>query len=473
MTLTIEKQEDEQRQLQLTIGVAETRIDQAMRQYAKKLARDLRIPGFRPGKAPYSIIMQRFGEEYLRYEVVEEMLNDLLQEALEAEQIVPYARPSLDNLDLSPTILYVTVPLEPLVDLGDYRAIRRDFPAVDVTEAAVDSAIEAVLERMGKVEEVERPAELGDSVKVTGVGALIPADAAEDWSVTHESEEQIFHDHNGTDFPLDAAKTFAGTEFVANLVGVQAGDERDFVITFPADYEVSDFSGRQAQFKLEILGVQSRDLPELTDELAKEVDESYETIADLRAGERQKLQTAAESQARSDFLNEMVETLRAQATLTYSPTIVTVELEERVDEMKKQVKQYGWEWDAYLKMQNITEEDLHGRWRDDAVQQVERSLILRQLIQAEKLTVDAAEIEQAVDERMGRFGDMEDEMKATIRQLLLGENGLQTMANDLMLDKVLDRLKAIVAGNAPDLNELEELATADDAAEQEATAEEA
>ncbi len=316
MTLTIQKQEDEQRQLIMTIEVEEARVQKAMQQYAKKLARDMNLPGFRKGKAPYRVIAKRVGEEYIRYQVVEDMLNDVLFEALEIEQIDPYARPVLNNLDLDPVKLDVIVPLEPVITLGDYRAIRKELETPEITEEAIDEAMERVRDRHQTVEDVERPSEMGDLVKVTGVGALVPLDAEEGWEVDHGSDDQIYHDHDGTEFALDEDRYFKGTDFIKNLVGVSKDDEIAFTITFPEDYEEADLAGRDAQFKLEVLNVQSREVPEMNDELAQEEGE-YETVAELREAQREQLVQAAESRLKNEFMDEMIEALYADATLAY------------------------------------------------------------------------------------------------------------------------------------------------------------
>lgn len=454
MTLTIQKQEDEQRQLIMSIEVEEARVKKAMQQYAKKLARDMNLPGFRKGKAPYRVIAKRVGEEYIRYQVVEDMLNDVLFEALEIEEIDPYARPVLNNLELDPVKLDVTVPLEPVVTLGDYRAIRKELETPEITEEAVDEAMERVRERHQTVEDVDRPSEMGDLVKVTGVGALVPEDAEEGWEVDHSSEDQIYHDHDGTEFVLDEDRYFKGTDFIKNLVGVSKDDEITFTITFPEDYEEADLAGRDAQFKLEVLSIQSREVPEMNDELAQE-EGDYETVAELREAQREQLLQAAESRIKNEFLDEMIEALHADATLVYPPGAVDQELESRVENLKSQVSNYGWKWEDYLSMQNETEESIQEQWRESAVKDLERSLVLQQFIRAEKLRIDGDELESALDERMAQFGDVDDEMKETLRQIMLGQNGAQTLANDIMMDKIYDRFVAIAAGEAPDLDALE------------------
>lgn len=464
MTLTVEKVEDEQRQLNLTITVEEGRVQKAMRQYAKKLARDINVQGFRRGKAPFNVIAKRVGKEYLRYQVVEEMLNDVLFEALEQEEINPYARPVLENLDLEPTVLKVTVPLEPVVTLGEYREIRKEIEEVEITEEAVDEAMERVRERHAVTEDLERPSELGDLVTVTGVGALVPEDADEEWELDHSVEDQVFHDHDGTEFVLEEGRYYEGTDFVQKLVGVSTDDEVEFEIVFPDEYEEEELRGRTAKFALEVSAVQSRDVPEMTDELAQEEGE-HETVAELREAQREQLVQAAEARIKNEFLDGMVEELHEGAELVYPPGAIEQELDGRVENLQNQIKQYGWEWEDYLQMQGETEESIRDQWREQAATEVERSLVLQQFIRDERLQVKEKEMAAAVEERMERFGDMEDEMKQMMRQFMMGQEGMQTMANDLMMDKIYDRMTLIAEGNAPDLDELE---AAEAAAEEEA-----
>ncbi len=465
MTLTVHLQEDDQRQLEVTIEVAEERVEKAMRQKARQLARDFNFPGFRRGKAPYQVILKRFGAEQVRGEVVDGLLQDVVTETLEQEDIQPYAQPVLTEMEMEPLVLRLLVPLAPVVKLDEaYRAIQKPFAVEPVSEEAVDTAVEGFLEGLAVSEDAERPAELGDYVTLSGHGALLPlADADADEAIeddgeplSHEAEETIFHDHDGIEFLLDAEKTYPGTGFVEAIVGSEMGDMLKFDITFPDDYTEEGFAGRQARFSLLVVAVKTHHVPELTDELAQE--HGHDSVEDFRAAKRADLEKAAEQEARNEFLEEMINDLLEVTEVNYPPAAVTQELDSSVEQLKKQVEQHGMKWDDYLRGQGKTVEDLHDAWREDVERNLERSLVLGEFIQAERLKIAEIELDTAVDKQLTMFGDLsefDEEMKQSLRQMFASGQNLQSMANGLMVDKVLDRMLLIAAGDPPDVDTLE------------------
>ena len=451
MTLTITKQEDDQRQMTMSIEVEDKRVVGEMKKIARKLAKDMRVPGFRPGKAPFRVVSQRIGEENLRAQAIEDMLNEVIFEAMEQESVTPYARPTLKEMEMEPTKIDIIVPLEPVVTLGDYREIRRELERPEVGDDAVESAIEEFIERKTTTEEIEdRPSALGDLVKVSGKGVFTLAeDAAED-----EEAETFFEDENGIEFLLDDEKTFKGTDFVSNLAGKSVGDSLEFSISYADDYEVTDFAGRSIDFNLEVLELKSRTVPELTDELVKE--DNYEDIADFKVKTRETLEKAAFETFRGEALDEWIEDLKKDGTLVYPPGAVDAELDERLEGFKQQISSYGWQWEDYMKMQGESEDQVKENWREDATKNLENGLLLREFISAEKLRIDKDELDALVDERMESFGDMDDNIKESMREVLMQGESLQRMSNELMVTKAFDRIEAILSGNAPDLADLEE-----------------
>jgi trigger factor len=178
VTLTIHIEEDTQRQMSLTIELDEARVTKAMRDKARELARDFNFPGFRPGRAPYHVVARRLGEDALRAEAIEELVQPTFEEALdqlEEQGVELYGSPQLDDIDLEnqPVVLKFTLPLQPTVKLGDYRALRKEIEPVQISEEAVEEALESVREVHQEVETVDRPAEMGDLVILSGKGKFL------------------------------------------------------------------------------------------------------------------------------------------------------------------------------------------------------------------------------------------------------------------------------------------------------------
>ena len=459
MTLTIHTEEDQQRQLKVTVEVAEERVQQQMRQTARQIARGINIPGFRRGKVPYNILVQRVGKEALRSEAVEELLTPVFEETMVEIEASPYAQPQLEDVQMEPLVVEFTVPLEPVVELGDYRSIRREVEPVEVSEEAVDEALEQIRERHQVLEPVDRPVMEGDVVIMSATGEVVEEDAVE-----------VIFDEERAEMLMDPEETFAGTEFVQNIIGLEVGDETEFTITLPEEEGEDDeeedahsLAGKEAQFTVTILDVKSRYLPELDDDLARE-EGDYETLDELREAVRDQLRQQAESEAQGELLDSFVDEVVEQAqALRYPPAAVEEELDRRLESLEEQVTRAGWQWDDYLMLQGESEESLREEWREGAVENVERGLVFRQLIQEEKLSVDEESLNEAIDERLERF-DENDELRQQMRDFFLQGQGLEMLTSEILMDKVYDRVEAIVTGTAPDLAELE--------AEEPATAEE-
>lgn len=450
MTLTIHTEEDSERQLKVTVEVPENQVQAQMRRTARDLARQVNIPGFRKGKVPYNILVQRVGEEALRADAVEEMLESVFVEALEEIEESPYRQPSIDDIEMKPLVLKITIPLEPIVKLGDYRAIRREIQPVEVTDEALEEALERVRSQHEILEPVDRPAEIGDLITVSGEG-----------KIDEEDGEVIWHEHE-TDLVLNPEKLFPSLRFVENLVGMSAGETKEFIFTFPEDYDDEELAGRNASFEVSVERVQSRELPEITDEMAQEEGE-YETVEELREGLKKDLYEQSERQAKSDLLDDVVNEMMSEAEINYPPALVEAELDDTLANFKEQVTRSGWQWDDYIKLQSHTEESLRDEWREDAIERVRRGLVLRQFVEEEKLSVSSSEIDSAVDKRLGRFGENE-ELHDQLRSFFTQGQGLDMMTNEILMDKVQERVEDIVTGNAPDLEALEAAEEVDDEA---------
>lgn len=498
MTLTIHTEEDEQRQLKVTVEVPEERVEQQMKRTAREIARSVDIPGFRRGRVPYNIIVQRVGREALRSEAVEEILEPVFEETLAELDVTPYAQPKLDDLEMEPMVIKFTIPMEPTVELGDYRSIRRELPEVNVTDEAVQEALEHIRTHHEVLEPVDRPIEEGDVVTLSGTG-----------KIAEDDEVDVIFDEERIELLMDPETTFAGTDFVKNLIGLEVGDHHEFTITFPEDEEEAaaatedlgddlleedveepdtgdveagdenagseagdSLAGEEASFSVTILDVKSRYLPELDDELARE-EGDYESLDEMREAVRKDLWEQAEADARDELFDDVMEQVIDGAHIIYPPAVVEEEIDSMVQSLKQQVTRSGWEWSDYLMLQGETEDSLRESYQENAVERVKSGLVLRKFIEEERLSVEEDEVEDAIDERLSDRFDDNEELREQMRDFFRQGQGLEMVTGELVMDKVFDRMEAIVTGNAPSLEALaateeeEEAAPAEDAAAEE------
>ena len=463
MTLTIQTTEDDRRQLTVTIEVEESRVQKAMQAKARELSREIQLPGFRPGKAPYDVVVRRIGEDTLRGEAIEDLVQPVFEEALNQAELDPYAQPSLDDIQTKPLVLTFTVPLSPTVTLGAYRDHRQEVEAVAVTDEALQEALEHVQAHHQVIEAVDRPAAEGDVVTLSGSGRLVgakPAAEASDEATEEPTADEVLFDEERLDVLLDPQTLFVDTPFVANLVGLSVGDQKQFSFTFPDPYEPEpEHAGHEATFDLTILEVKKRELPPLDDELAK-LDGRHETLDELREALRVDLTQEAENTQKERVIEEMVDRMMEDAQLVYPPAAVEGHLDDMVEDFKTRLTRSGWQFQDYLNLQGMTEQGLRDDFRENAERQLRRQLVLRQFILDERLRVAAADLDAIIDQRLARFDN--DALKDSLRNYYRSGQGFEAISGEVLSNKVYDRIRAILSGEAPDLAELAALAEAED-----------
>lgn len=455
MALKITSQEDDQRQLNVTIEVENKRINKAMQKAARTYARDLNIPGFRRGKAPYGIVKGYVGEENLRQEAVNEILPKVFEEALAQIDQEPFAQPSINDIEFDPLVLKMVVPLEPTVELGDYRAMRKEIDPVVISDDAVDEALAALQEQNITNDPVERASAMSDEIVIGGSGHL-----ADDEDDIIFNEEHFHIKLNADDNP------YAGTSFIDELIGLAAGDEKAFDITFSEEYADDEtLAGKTARFAITVVEVLAQTVPELNDAFAQAQPGEHETLESLRAATADRLQKQAEEQAKNDLLDEAItHMLENVEEFVYPPGVVEGEIDGMIQQLKGQIDQMGWNWDSYVQSRQLSEQELRDEYEDDAVGRVERGLIMRAFVDAEQLAVTDEQVTAAIDERMA---DYDEEMASYMRPFFEQDGGMM-IRNDIMTENIHGRLLAIYAGEAPDLS-AEEAETADETIESEPT----
>jgi trigger factor len=200
--------------------------------------------------------------------------------------------------------------------------------------------------------------------------------------------------------------------------------------------------------------VQSRFLPELDDELAQKEGE-FETVEELKKDLREELYEQAEGQAKAKLIEEFIKELVEGVEMTYPPAAVEAEISKFIQDVKNDLQRSSFEWEEFLKLQEQTEEEYRESWRERAEESVRQGLTLRQFVREEKIKVTDADINAALEDRLEKFGDNE-ELREQLRNIFMQGRSFEEMSQSIIEDKIYERIKAIVTGNAPDLASLEE-----------------
>ncbi len=419
-----------QRQVRLTIEVDEERVERALHGVARRLSREYNFPGFRRGRAPYHIILGRFGREALLREVLDDLGQEVVEEALEREALELYSAGELEEVQLDPLVFKLRLPLQPRVDLGAYRELRVEPPVVSVDEAEIDAELErlrqasAILEPAG-----DRPAQVGDWVSL-------------DVSATVDGKPYIHKEAFNT--VLDAENDSFIPGFVGQIPGMRAGEEKSFTLALSAEGEAGeDQVEQEAAFTVRLREVRSRTLPGLDDDLARTVGD-FDTLEELRQEILRQIEERAQREADQSNSAEVLEALVAGATIEYPPDLIEDQVERMVKRLEGRLKDQGLTLDDFFKLSGQTAVAYRESLRPEAERDVRLGLTLGELARQEKLDVGEDEVGRHIALVSAAYGERAGE----VQQMLSSAEGVRSITNELLSDKAIQRLVAIARGEA-------------------------
>jgi trigger factor len=438
--LKIETQDLAERQMQLTVEVPDDQIEAAMHRAARRMSQRSKIAGFRPGKAPYEVVLQRYGQEAVFDEALDALGQDVYRQALEDSSLDPVAPGALEDVvSRSPLVLRYTIPLVPQVDLGKYRELRLPFETPAVKDEAVQEVLDGLRQQQALIEPVDRPARDSDVVVLDLHGRLADAPEGEDQALMDEHGISILVAES-TDFP------FPGS--AVHLLGIGVGEERQAEYTFPADYRNESLRGRKAIFHFRCQAVKSRSVPEWSDELARNLGE-FTDQSDLRRKVRQSLEGQSLQQAESEYADKVIDAVVSGSQLAFPPVLLRQEVDDTLQDLDRRLKDQRLSLTDYLKIEKKEESELRLELEPQARRRLERGLVLGQVVEAENLEVEESEVAAALD----RVLEPLTESKDAVRRVLDTPAGRRRIRLDLLTDKAVARLVQVARGEAPALPE--------------------
>jgi trigger factor len=372
---------------------------------------------------------------------LEELGQEVFEEALEEEDIQPYAQAELEDVSFDPMILKFVVPLPPSVQLKDYRDIRVEVEEAVTSDEDVDQAVEQLRDERAEWNVVERPLAEGDRGVV---------------HVKASSGEETLDDGDRT-FVIDTESIFPAPGFHEKLLEMTPDEIREFELTYPEDWRDETFAGRTVQFEVDLQEVQEKALPELNDEFAILVGD-YDSLDDLRAQVRENLQSQAEHAAMHKLEAEALDKLVEGASISFPPALLEEHLDSMISEQDSLIRrQQGVSLEDFLKMTGDTMEEFRENTCEAAEIRLKRSLAMGTLAELEKLTPDEEELEAEKEVLLAAFGDAQSEMQ----RFLTTPQGEGVVRRQVLSRKAQERLVAIAKGEAPEIEpeEAEEQAT--------------
>ncbi len=407
-----------QRQVALTIEVGPERVEQAMRQVARRFAERYDIPGFRRGKAPYEVILRTFGRETIFEEAVEVLTQEVYREALDQLGLDPYGPGRLERLTPDPLTFRVIVPLKPEVRLGDYRSLRIPYEPPEPTE----EEMKEVLERLRRDNAIIEPLSEGTAEPGMMVTVALRARDAEGKTVLDDEFSFVLDQEEP---PLPGLRD--------RILGMALGETRSFELPWPGD------EARILQVEATLTGLSRYMLPELDDALAQTVGD-FETLEELKAKIRRDLAAHKRRQYDAEYAERALEALVNQAEVEFPPQMLEEEIDELVQDLEAALRRRGKDLESYLKERNQTLEALREEFRPEAERRIRRGLVLYQLAQEEGLSVPEEAVEAEAQALRGRLQASEEAWRR------LAPRVLASIRSRLLASRALERLAAIARG---------------------------
>ncbi|EMR05179.1 Trigger factor [Bhargavaea cecembensis DSE10] len=420
MAVNWEKQEGNQGIL--TFEVPAETFNKGLDQAFKKVVKQVNVPGFRKGKVPRKIFEQMFGVESLYQDAIDAVLPEAYTHAIDEAGISPVAQPEIDVEEIEkdqPVVFKANVTVKPEVKLGEYKGLEVERQDTAVTDEEIEEQLND--RRQGNAEFVikeDEPAAEGDTVVIDFEGF---------------TDGEAFEGGKAEGYELELGSGNFIPGFEEQLVGVKSGDSKDVEVSFPEEYHAAELAGKPATFKVTVHEVKSRELPELNDEFAKEVDSEVESLDELR--NKLKEQTAQEKQDASEaaLRDELVEQAAKNADIEIPEVMVESEVDRMVQEFGQRLQQQGMTLDLYYQFSGQDEAALRAQMKEDAETRVRVSLVLEAIAEAEGVTVSEEDIQEELQTMSGQF-NMDTEQ---IKQIL---GGTEMLENDIRFKKTIEFL---------------------------------
>ncbi len=401
MNVTVERVENEAT-LKITAPAAE--VNAGYKKAVQKIADQANIPGFRKGKAPRAIIEMHYGKEAVKQEAFELVANKAYSEALDQEKLIPVSDPKVEESTFEEgkdMELTIKVTLKPEPELGEYKGLHVEKKEVEVTDEQVDAQIKDMMGRDAKMVVAEEGAviEKGDFAIIDFAGTV---------------DGEPFSGGEGKGYPLEVGSNSFIPGFEDQLVGLSKGDSTDVEVTFPEDYFVKDLAGKEAIFKVNIQDVKRKELPELNDEyVASKTD--FKTVEELRANYKERMQKAAEANAKAEYEHELIDLAVANAKFSVPEIMIEDKISQMVEEMKISLESRKMSLDMYMQYTGLDMAKIRENQRPVAEENVKTDLVLDAIAKAEDIQVDMADVDAEIAAISAQHGASPEEVKKIIK----------------------------------------------------------
>jgi len=423
---------DEKNQGTLEFEIARAQVEEGLEQAFQRNKNEVSIPGFRKGKVTKQLFFQKFGEEALYQQAMDIVLPAAYEAAIDEVGITPVGRPNIEPVSMNKGeawTLKAVVKTAPAIKLGEYLNLEVEAQDEEVADADVDAEIKRLQDGQAELvlQEESVKAENGDTVVIDFDGSV---------------DGVKFDGGQGKDFSLALGSGQFIPGFEEQLVGHTAGEDVNVNVTFPEDYQAADLAGKEALFEVTIHELKRKELPELDDEFAKDVDEEVETLAELKEKTSKKLADEKAQAAKAAFEDAVISKAVDNASVDgdeIPAEMIDEDVHRQIDQYLGQLQQQGISREMFFQISGQTEDDLHKQFEEGAETRVKTGLILEAIVAAEKIDPSAEQVSEEVASLAAQYNMEEDKVRAAISESMLKHD----IAMREAIKKVTDSAKAV------------------------------
>ena len=405
----------------LTIEITKAEFEAAKDKAFKKTGKNITVPGFRKGKAPRKMIEKLYGEGVFFEEAFNIIYPDAMEMAVEKSGIKPVGRADVDLGDPAEEgglTIIAKVPVEPEVELGEYKGIEAEKETVKVLQADVKAELNRMAQRFARTETVERKAKKNDTVDIDFEGFVD--------GVAFEGGKAEHHE-----LTLGSGAFIPG--FEDQLIGCKAGDEKDVVVTFPEEYHAKELAGKEAIFKCKVHKVEETILPEIDDEFAKDVSDTCETLDDLKKEITERLKAERQEAADNAFEEKVLDAVIDGMKADIPAAMIDAQVDTIVQDFGYRLQMQGMGLEQYLKMTGTEMGAFRAMFQSQAERQVKTRLALQKVVELEGITVSDTELEEEYAKMAEQYKMEVEKVKAIVSK--------EALEGDLKISNALEFIK--------------------------------
>ena len=405
----------------LTIEITKAEFEAAKDKAFKKTGKNITVPGFRKGKAPRKMIEKLYGEGVFFEEAFNIIYPDAMEMAVEKSGIKPVGRADVDLGDPAEEgglTIIAKVPVEPEVELGEYKGIEAEKETVKVLQADVKAELNRMAQRFARTETVERKAKKNDTVDIDFEGFVD--------GVAFEGGKAEHHE-----LTLGSGAFIPG--FEDQLIGCKAGDEKDVVVTFPEEYHAKELAGKEATFKCKVHKVEETILPEIDDEFAKDVSDTCETLDDLKKEITERLKAERQEAADNAFEEKVLDAVIDGMKADIPAAMIDAQVDTIVQDFGYRLQMQGMGLEQYLKMTGTEMGAFRAMFQSQAERQVKTRLALQKVVELEGITVSDKELEEEYAKMAEQYKMEVEKVKAIVSK--------EALEGDLKISNALEFIK--------------------------------